>query len=391
LRQSRGARGPAPHGQEAAMTDASVSIDTSSDETVLALAGRVAIDRIEAIDRALRGRTGGGKVVIDLSRVETLDTAGAWLVVTLVQRLGAEGAQVRVEGANEVQRLLLARVEASLPEHHAPEPRPRGLGPWLERIGRGTAATGGLVLELLSFLGETVARLVGVLVRPWRLRGTSLIAQMHEAGFNAVPIVALMTFLIGIVLGYQGAAQLRQFGAEVFVVDLIAISILRELGVLLTAIIVAGRSASAFTSSIGSMKMQEEIDAMRTLGLDPIEVLVVPRLLALLVMLPILAFIGNMTGLLGGMLMAWIELGISPSVFIVRLLEGTDVSHFLVGMVKAPVFAVIIAVVGAFEGMKVEMDAASLGRRTSISVVLAIFLVIVFNALFSVFFAIVGI
>jgi phospholipid/cholesterol/gamma-HCH transport system permease protein len=391
LRHSRGARGTAPHGKEAAMTDASVSIDTSGDETVLALAGRVAIDRIEAIDRAVRARTGGGRVVVDLSSVETLDTAGAWLVVTLVQRLEAEGAQVRLEGASEVQRQLIARVEASLPEQHAPEPRPRGLGPWLERIGRGTAATGALGLELLSFLGETVARLVGVLVRPWRLRGTSLVAQMQEAGFNAVPIVALMTFLIGIVIGYQGASQLRQFGAEVFVVDLIAISILRELGVLLTAIVVAGRSASAFTSSIGSMKMQEEIDAMRTLGLDPVEVLVVPRLLALLIMLPVLTFLGNMAGLLGGMLMAWIELGISPGLFVVRMLDGTDVSHFLVGMVKAPVFAVIIAVVGAFEGMKVEMDAASLGRRTSISVVLAIFLVIVFNALFSVFFAIVGI
>jgi phospholipid/cholesterol/gamma-HCH transport system permease protein len=370
------------------MTDAPVSIETSGEETVLALAGRVVIDRIEAIDRALRTPLEGGSVVVDLSRVEELDTAGAWLVVTLSRRIEADGARVRVQGETDIQRQLLDRVAASLPEEHAPEQRPRGLVAWLERIGRSTAATGALVLELLSFFGETIARLLGVLIRPWRLRGTSLVAQMHEAGFNAVPIVALMTFLIGIVIGYQGAAQLRQFGAEVFVVDLIAISVLRELGVLLTAIMVAGRSASAFTSSIGSMKMQEEIDAMRTLGLDPVEVLVVPRVLALLIMLPILAFIGNMTGLLGGMIMSWIELGISPSLFVVRMIEGTDIIHFFVGMVKAPVFAVIIAVVGAFQGMKVEMDAASLGRRTSISVVLAIFLVIVFNALFSVFFAI---
>ncbi len=370
------------------MTDTTVSIDTSGEETLLAFAGRLVIDRIEAIDRALGEQPGGGNIVIDLSRVETLDTAGAWLVITLAKRLEADGAEVRVDGASDIQRQLLDRIEASLPEEHVPEPRPGGLVPWLERIGRATAATAALVLELLSFFGETIARLLGVLVRPWRLRGTSLVAQMHEAGFNAVPIVALMTFLIGIVIGYQGAAQLRQFGAEVFVVDLIAISVLRELGVLLTAIMVAGRSASAFTSSIGSMKMQEEIDAMRTLGLDPIEVLVVPRVLALLIMLPVLAFIGKITGLLGGMIMSWIELGISPSLFLVRMLEGTDISHFFVGMVKAPVFAVVIAVVGAFQGMKVEMDAASLGRRTSISVVLAIFLVIVFNALFSVFFAI---
>jgi phospholipid/cholesterol/gamma-HCH transport system permease protein len=200
-----------------------------------------------------------------------------------------------------------------------------------------------------------------------------------------------MCFLIGVVLGYQGAAQLSQFGAEVFVVDLISISILRELGVLLTAIIVAGRSASAFTSSIGSMKIGEEIDAMRTLGLDPIEVLVVPRLIAMLLMLPALAFIGNLLGILGGGLMAWVSLGISPPVFVGRLLEVTEARQFLVGMVKAPFFAVIIAVVGCFEGMKVEKDAASLGRRTSISVVLAIFLVIVVNALFSVFFAVAGV
>jgi phospholipid/cholesterol/gamma-HCH transport system permease protein len=375
---------------DACMPEA-VEIEERQGETVLALAGRVAVDRIEALDRSLKAWRGGGSVVVDLSNVDVLDTAGAWLVVTLVQRLEGEGATVRVEGASETQRQLLDRVTASLPAEHAPEERARGLLPWLERIGRGTATIGGLVLELLSFLGETIARLVGVLIRPWRLRGTSLVAQMHEAGFNAVPIVVLMTFLIGIVLGYQGAAQLRQFGAEVFVVDLIAISILRELGVLLTAIVVAGRSASAFTSSIGSMKMQEEIDAMRTLGLDPVEVLVVPRVLALLIMLPVLAFLGNMSGLLGGMIMSWIELGISPALFVVRLLDGTDVNHFLVGMVKAPVFAIIIAVVGAYQGMKVEMDAASLGRRTSVSVVLAIFLVIVFNALFSIFFAIIGI
>jgi phospholipid/cholesterol/gamma-HCH transport system permease protein len=214
---------------------------------------------------------------------------------------------------------------------------------------------------------------------------------MQEAGFNAVPIVGLMCFLIGVVLGYQGAAQLSQFGAEVFVVDLISISILRELGVLLTAIIVAGRSASAFTSAIGSMKMREEIDAMRTLGLDPVEVLVVPRLIAMLIMLPVLTFIGNILGLVGGGVMAWVELGLSPAVFVTRLLDVTELRHFLVGMSKAPFFAVIIAVVGCFEGMKVEMDAASLGRRTSISVVLAIFLVIVVNALFSIFFVVVDI
>jgi phospholipid/cholesterol/gamma-HCH transport system permease protein len=371
------------------MAEAGLSIEAAGDETVLAFAGRVVIDRLEALRRAVAAPPATESVVIDLGHVEALDTGGAWLVLTLRDRLEADGRRVVIRGASEAQRHLLETVASASGGAEAPEEAaPGGLVAWLDRVGRGVAGGVGLVLELLSFLGETVARLLGVLARPWRLRWTSLVSQMHEAGFNAVPIVALMTFLIGIVIGYQGAAQLRQFGAEVFVVDLISISILRELGVLLTAIVVAGRSSSAFTSAIGSMKMREEIDAMRTLGLDPVEVLVVPRLIALLIMLPALVFIGNMTGLLGGMLMAWAELGISPSLFLTRLLEGTDVSHFLVGMVKAPFFAVIIAVVGSFQGMKVEMDAASLGRRTSISVVLAIFLVIVVNAIFSVFFAI---
>jgi len=207
---------------------------------------------------------------------------------------------------------------------------------------------------------------------------------------NAVPIVALMAFLIGIVLAFQGADQLTQFGAEIFVVDLIALSILRELGILLTAIIVAGRSASAFTASVGSMKMREEIDAMRTLGLDPIELLVLPRVIALFVMLPLLGFIADIAGLFGGALMSWYQLGVTPGMFLTRLLE-TDVSHFLVGISKAPFFAVIIAVIGCFQGMRVEGNTESLGRLTSRSVVQAIFMVILADATFSIFFAAVGI
>lgn len=373
------------------MQGTAVTIEQRGGETVLALAGRLVIERLESVQRRLETLSGGGSIVIDLSALEALDTAGAWLLVTLRARLEAEGARVTLAGVEGPRQQLIDTVAASLPEDLPPEPAPHGFIAWLDRIGRSVAGNFGLVLELLSFLGETLARLGGTVLRPWRLRGTSLVAQMQEAGLSALPIVALMTFLIGVVLGFQGSAQLRQFGAEVFVVDLIAISIFRELGVLLTAIIVAGRSGSAFTSAIGSMKMQEEIDAMRTLGLDPIEVLVLPRLLALLLMLPALAFLGNIAGLVGGAVMAWAELGISPSLFATRLLEGTDVSHFLVGMVKAPFFAVIIAVVGSFQGMKVEMDAASLGRRTSISVVLSIFLVIVMDAIFSIFFAIAGI
>jgi phospholipid/cholesterol/gamma-HCH transport system permease protein len=214
---------------------------------------------------------------------------------------------------------------------------------------------------------------------------------MQEVGLNAVPIVALMGFLIGIVLAFQGAVQLRQFGAEIFVVDLIAVSVLRELGILLTAIIVAGRSGSAFTASIGSMKVREEIDAMRTLGLDPIEVLVLPRVLALIIMLPILGLIANIFALLGGGLMSWAELGISPSMFLTRFVENTDVWHLAVGLIKAPFFAFIISIVGCWQAMQVGGSSESVGRRTTQSVVQSIFLVIVADACFSVFFAEIGI
>ena len=191
-------------------------------------------------------------------------------------------------------------------------------------------------------------------------------------------------------LAFQGATQLKQFGAEVFVVDLIAISILRELGILLTAIIVAGRTASAYTAAIGSMKMREEIDAMRSLDIDPAMSLFVPRILALVLMLPILGLIANFMGILGGMIMSWIDLGISPAMFTTRLVEGTDVSHVMVGMIKAPFFAMIIGLVGCQAGMQVKGNAESLGQMTSAAVVAAIFAVIVADAVFSVFFSEMG-
>ncbi|WP_431299098.1 MlaE family ABC transporter permease [Tabrizicola sp. BL-A-41-H6] len=206
---------------------------------------------------------------------------------------------------------------------------------------------------------------------------TALVHHMKEAGLNAVPIVALMGFLIGIVLAFQGASQLEQFGAEIYVIDLISISMLRELGILLTAIIVAGRSASAFTAAIGSMKMREEIDAM--------------RVFALLLLLPVLGFVANMAGLLGGALMAWIDLGISPAMFRTQLAANTSVTHALVGLSKAPVFAIIIGAVGCYQGLKVAGNTDSLGSRTSRSVLVAIFLVIVVDALASIFFSVWGV
>jgi phospholipid/cholesterol/gamma-HCH transport system permease protein len=372
------------------MTEPTVSIAESEGKAVVSLAGSLLVGAVDAVLAKLAPVSGAGEgeVVIDLGGLDALDTAGAWTIVELKRRLAGEGVEVRVEGAGEARRTLLDAVERSFPAEIVPAPRP-GFADWLAGVGAATVGGVRLSLELLAFLGAIIATLGGALIRPWRLRLTSLVYHMQEAGLNAVPIVALMAFLIGVVLAFQGASQLRQFGAEVFVVDLIAISILRELGILLTAIIVAGRSASAFTAAIGSMKMREEIDAMRTLGLDPLEVLVVPRVLALILTLPLLGVVADMAGLVGGAAMAWIELDVSPGMFMARLQEGTDIWQYAIGIIKAPFFALIIGLIGCYEGMKVEGNAESLGRNTSASVVLAIFLVIVADAMFSIFFAIV--
>ncbi len=334
---------------------------------------------------ALQGTLTEGDM--DLTGLTALDTAGAWLILTEARRSGA-----LVNGATPAQTLLLKAVKDALPAEAKPVRKPRHvhLLERIDQIGHGTADAAAGLARITGFFGQVVARFAGSLLHPARLRVTSLVFHMQETGLNAVPIVALMAFLIGIVIAYQGADQLRQFGAEVFVVDLIAISVLRELGILLTAIIVAGRSASAFTAAIGSMKMREEVDALRTLGLDPVEVLVLPRVMALFLMLPVLGLIADLAGLLGGGLMSWYELGISPGMFRTRLLD-TDVTHFLVGIAKAPFFAVIIGVIGCFQGLQVEGNAESLGRLTSRAVVQAIFMVILADATFSIFFAAAGV
>lgn len=365
-----------------------VRIDPAS--TSLVMRGKVTIYTIGELDPQLAGIPPGAAVTLDLTQVTRLDTAGAWWVVSLKDKIEGTGGQLEVVGLSTDTRSLLDSVARAMPEPQATASAPATLADLLARIGKSVAGGVGVVLSLISYFGMFLARLGRALRHPGEFRLTSLVHHCEEVGLKAVPIVALMAFLIGVVLAFQGASQLRQFGAEVFVVDLIAVSILRELGILLTSIIVAGRTASAFTAAIGSMKMREEIDAMRTLGLDPAMNLFVPRILALLLMLPILGLIANLAGLFGGALMAWIELGISPAMFQTRLVEGTDVNHFLAGMIKAPVFALIIGVIGCHSGMQVKSNAESLGQMTSKAVVAAIFSVIVADAVFSVFFAQIG-
>ena len=326
----------------------------------------------------------GSARLIDLAGVKRLDTAAA-LYLAARERDGAS-----LQGLGAAQASLLETVRKATPTPDKVAPPPTG---WRAACGdTGRSLVNGLIYmrELAEYLGRFLASILRAIRHPRDFRLTSLVYHCQETGVRAVPIVALMSFLIGIVLAFQGASQLKRFGAEIFVVDLIAIAVLRELGILLTAIVVAGRTASALTASIGSMKMNEEIDAMRTLGLDPDMVLLLPRVLALVITLPILGLIADVSGLLGGGLMAWIDLGISPSMFTYRLLSDTDVSHVFVGLSKAPIFAVIIGIIGCRAGMKGGNDAESLGAQTSGAVVQAIFAVIVADAMFSIFFSEVG-
>jgi len=301
---------------------------------IVTLHGVLSIETVSRLELAL-GALPVDDTTLDLSGVARLDTAGAWSLAQLQARLVAQGHGLEFVGVSGTHADLIATVRQAMPVADKDDTGVRSLSDRLESLGRSVASGLGYGVALVGYLGIFLSRLGRALRRPRDFRLTALVHHCQEVGLKAVPIVSLMAFLIGVVLAFQGSAQLRQFGAEVFVVDLIAISILRELGILLTSIIVAGRTASAFTAAIGSMKMREEIDAMRTLGLDPATVLFVPRILALILMLPILGLIANVMGLLGGAIMSWIELGISPAMFRTRLVEGTDISHVMVGMVKA--------------------------------------------------------
>ena len=367
------------------------AVKVSIEDDVLKFSGQLLIDTVELVQQTMQRTNVNAVSSLDIASLSQMDTAGAWLLVDHQRRAARQGTSPEIIGASPEQAQLIETVRHSMaPEEQRVQPV-LTLADRFEGYGRKVVRGYKMTVELVSFLGQVIAKLGSIIRHPSRLRLTSVVHHCQEIGVSAVPIVALMSFLIGVVLAFQGSAQLRQFGAEVFVVDLIAISILRELGILLTSIIVAGRSGSAFTAAIGSMKMREEIDAMRTLGLDPVTILVVPRVLALVLMLPALGLIANISGLVGGALMSWIELGVSPAVFQSRLVSNTDVWHFAVGMIKAPFFAVIIGIIGCYQGMKVGGDAESLGRLTSASVVLSIFMVIVVDAMFSIFFAVVGV
>jgi len=369
-------------------TDPGFAIGAGSERVTLQ--GELSIHNVTRLDDALKTLP-DQNIRLDLRGVTSMDTAAAWSIIRLEQRLAAAGLDLELLGVCETDAQLIDTTRQAFPEPDHKGTPFFSITDRMEILGRSVVGALGYFVDLVGYFGLFIASLGRSLRHPGQFRLTALVHHCQEVGLRAVPIVAVMAFLIGVVLAFQGSVQLRQFGAEVFVVDLIAISILRELGILLTSIIVAGRTASAFTAAIGSMKMREEIDAMRTLGLDPAAVLIVPRVLALVLMLPILGLIANVAGLLGGGIMSWVELGISPAMFVTRLVEGTDISHVMVGMVKAPVFALIIGIIGCHAGMQVKSNAESLGSQTSKAVVAAIFAVIVADAAFSIFFARLGI
>jgi phospholipid/cholesterol/gamma-HCH transport system permease protein len=332
-----------------------------------------------SIDR-YRGAAAG----IDASGIGQLDSAGALLLVLLAGRLGvaAEGIRLRDEHVPLFRTVAAAQARPAPP---AAGRRP-ALISLLAHIGEATFTTADNLRQLLGFLGLTVARVAGSLLRPRRIPMTSVVHHMEQSGLDALPLVALLSFLVGAVVAFLGATVLRDFGAELFVIDLTSYAFLREFGVVLTAILLAGRTASAFTAQIGTMKSREEIDAMRTLGLDPIDLLVLPRMLALLIMLPLLSVLAALSGIAGGMAVAWLSLGIGPELFMNHLYETIELRHYLVGVGKAPIFAVVIALVGCLEGFKVGGTAQSVGERTTSAVVQAITLVILIDAAAAIFF-----
>ncbi len=365
----------------------------TADALVLSLGGRWDMRCAERHEKELRRLTTSASQAlrIDFSAIESLDTAGAWLLHRLAERLRGEGVDVSFDNLPAAHADMLERLGRIESHVEIEPPRANPLTAITALVGKSVVEIGVEIVESIAFLGLTVACLARAAMRPRLIRFPSIFYHMEQAGLNAIPIIALISFLIGLVIAYQGAIQLRQFGAEIFVVDMVAISILRELAILLTAIVVAGRSGSAFTAQIGSMKINEEVDAMRTLGLDPMHVLVIPRLIALMIVLPLLGFVADVMGLVGGGVMSMIELGISPAQFIDRLGSSFAPWSLGTGLVKAPVFAAIIALTSCYMGMKVTGSSESLGKLTTRSVVHAIFAVIVADALFSVFFAYIGI
>jgi phospholipid/cholesterol/gamma-HCH transport system permease protein len=329
------------------------------------------------------------RVDIDMGRVERLDTFGAWLLERLVRAFSARGCETKVTGLKQDYRALVDEVGGVKPEAKV-APSGNAVTHFLASVGLSLVSVGHSFAAFVNMIGALSVALVRVLARPRSFRLTSMVHQLDNVGWRAVPIIVLITFLIGCIIAQQGIFHFRKFGADIYVVDMVGILVLREIGVLIVTIMVAGRSGSAYTAELGSMKMREEIDALRTMGFDPIEVLVLPRIVALIIGVPILTFLGSMAALYGGGLVCWLYGGIDPDIYIQRLKEAITLDTFKVGMIKAPFMALVIGAVACVEGLAVKGSAESLGLQTTASVVESIFLVIVLDGCFAIFFASIG-
>ena len=375
-------------------TDAAwYSVERQGDILRLVVGGFWIISEARRLDPGLRALDAAGatQVEIDCGALGRLDTVGAWLLLRTKRILEHRGLAVRPVNVRPEYRALVHTIDTECRAPPVELPPRHSFTAHLERLGRGLSHALHQGYELVGFFGLIVSETIATVVQPGRLRVAALVHQMEETGLNALPIVGLLSFLIGVVVAYQGADQLRQFGAEVFTVNLLGVGILRELGGLMAAIIVAGRSGSAFTAQIGTMKVSEELDAIQVSGLNTVEVLVLPRLLGIMLTLPLLTFYSNAMGLIGGAVMCYLDLHITIPVFLHQLRGAVAGWTFWVGLIKAPVFAFIIALVGCHQGFKVERNASSVGRHTTQAVVESIFLVIVADAAFSISFSWLGI
>ncbi len=362
-------------------------VDAAADgRQVLSIFGDWTVFTVAEVEEKLRQSKITPEAILDVSGLGRIDTSGAYLIDRAFGALDGIDDPITIQGEHPSIVRVLGRVRKASPAAPPDPPRVPGMIALLDRAGRGAVQAWTEFTGLLSFIGETMATMWRLVLNPRRIRWKSVVAVMEDAGLDALPIVCFLSFFIGLVIAFIGANLLAMFNASVFTVELVAIGMLREFGAVLTAILLAGRTDSAFTAQIGAMKMRQEIDAMRTIGLDPMEALVAPRLIALLLMTPLLTFAATLAGIAGGMVAAWSAMDISPQMFLSRFQEVVPPRHFWVGIAKAPVFAIVVAMVGCRQGLLVEGDVVSLGRRTTTAVVQAIFLVIAIDAMFAVLY-----
>lgn len=352
--------------------------------SVYRVAGALTITRAATTQREIDAMP--DPLTIDLSEISRMDTVGAWIVYRTVRDRGA-----KVIGASRDEVSLLKQVkDFDAPARVIPEEEGHGFTRGLSELGEWVAETGTTLVGLMGFFGSTLIAFANIIRRPRRFRVNAVIQRFDVVGVRALGIIGLMSFLIGIVIAQQGSVQLAQFGAQIYTINLIGRITVRELGTLMTAIMVAGRSGSAFAAQLGTMKITEEIDAMRTIGVSPVEALVIPRIISAVVMMPLLAFWSMLLALIGGGVFVWLSLEIPPITYIQRLHEVIPITDLWVGLIKAPVFGFIIALAGCFQGMLVEGNSEEVGTRTTTAVVQSIFLVIVLDAVFAVFFSSIG-